>query len=45
MKFLKQATYVRYVIVKLSSFVQIHKEATSDSFLQRIIGKLKKTWN
>ena len=37
MKFLKQATYIRYVIAKLSKFVQISMLISSDSFLQRIL--------
>ena len=32
MKFLKQATYIRYVIAKLSKFVQICMQNSSDSF-------------
>ena len=42
MKFLKQSFYVRYVIAKLSKSVQINKLASSDSFLQRILRKLKR---
>ena len=41
MKFLKQATYIRYVIAKLSIFIQIKMQASSDCFLQRILWKLK----
>ena len=41
MKFLKQATYIRYVIAKLLKFIQIKMQASSDSFLQRILWKLK----
>ena len=36
MKFLKQATYIRYVLAKLSKYVQISTLTSSDSFLQRI---------
>ena len=45
MKFLKWATYIRYVIAKLSKFVQISMLASSDSFLQMILSKFKKDWN
>ena len=45
MKFLKQTIYIRYVIEKLSKFVQISTLTTPDSFLQRIPWKLKKAWN
>ena len=34
MKLLKQATYIRYVLAKLSKFVQINTQTSSDSFLQ-----------
>ena len=44
-KFLKQATYIRYVIAKLLKFVQITMLTSLDSFLQRILWKLKKAWN
>ena len=44
MKFLKQATYIRYVLAKLSKYVQISTLTSSDSFLQRIHWKLKRTW-
>ena len=37
MKFLNQATYIRYAIVKLSKFIQIDIQASSGSFLHRII--------
>ena len=36
-EFLKQATYIRHVIVKLSKFFQTSIQASSDSFLQRIL--------
>ena len=32
MKLLKQATYIRYVLAKLSKFVQISTQTSSDSF-------------
>ena len=41
MKFLKQTTYVSYVITKLSKSVQINKRTSSDSFIKRILWKLK----
>ena len=41
-EFLKQATYIRHVIAKLSKFVQISIEATLDSFLQKDSLKIKK---
>ena len=47
-KILKQATYItyiRYVIGKPSKSVQISTLTSSDSFLQRIPGKLKSTLN
>ena len=37
MKFLKQATYIRYVIAKLSKFVQISMLTSTESSLQRIL--------
>ena len=37
MKFLKQATYIKYVTTKLSKFIQIDKQASPDSFLQKIL--------
>ena len=37
MKFLKQSTYIRYVIAKLSKLVQINMVASLDSFLERIL--------
>ena len=33
MKFLKQATYIKYVVVKLSKFIETSMQASSDSFL------------
>ena len=45
MKLLKRAAYVRYVIAKLSKFVQISMQTSSDSFLQRILWEFKRTWN
>ena len=45
MKFLKQATYIRYVMVKLSKFVQISMLTSSGSFSQRVLWKLKRAWN
>ena len=44
-KFLKQATYIRYLIAKLSKFVQTSFQTSSNSFLQRILWKLKRAWN
>ena len=41
-KFLKQASYVRYVIAKLLRFVQISMQTYSEFFLQRILWKLKR---
>ena len=37
MKFLKQATYIRDVIEKLSKFVQISMHTSLDSFLERVL--------
>ena len=37
MKFLKEATYIRYVIAELSKFVQINMQTSLDSFLQKIL--------
>ena len=34
-----------YVIAKLSKFVQISMQTSSDFFLQRILWKLKRAWN
>ena len=42
MKFLKQSTYIRYLIAKLLKMVQMNMQASLDSFLQRILWKLKK---
>ena len=41
-KFLKQATYIRYVIPKLSKFVQISMLTSSDSFFTENSFKIKK---
>ena len=41
MKFLKQATYIRHVIAKLSKFVLISMQTSPDSLLERILCKLK----
>ena len=41
-KFLKQAIYITFVIAKLSKFFQISLQISSDSFLQRILWKLKR---
>ena len=43
--FLKQATYIRYILSKLSKSVQISTLTSSDSFLQRIAWKSKRAWN
>ena len=45
MKFLKQATYEIYVLGKLSKFVQVSTRTSWDLFLQRVLWKLKRTWN
>ena len=37
MKFLKEATHIRYVLGKLSKFVQISKQNSSDSFLLELV--------
>ena len=42
--FLKQTTYIRYVIAKLLKFVLISVQTSSDSFLQRILCKLERAW-
>ena len=42
MKFLKQATYIRNVIAKQSKFAQISMLTSTESFLQRILRKLKR---
>ena len=44
-KLLKEATYTRHVLAKLSKFVQISTLTSSDSFLQKIPWKLKKVWS
>ena len=41
-EFLKQATYIRHAIAKLSKFVQISMQASLDSFLQKDSLKIKK---
>ena len=45
MRFSKQVTYIRYLLAKLSKFVQISTLTSSDSFLQKIPWKLKKVWS
>ena len=40
MKILKPAIYIRHVIAKLSKFVQISVQTSSDSFSQRILWEL-----
>ena len=45
MKFFKPAPYIRYVIAKLSKFIQFDIPASWDSFLQMILWKLKRAWN
>ena len=40
MKFLKQSSYIQYVIAKLSKLGQISRLTFSDSFILRIIWKL-----
>ena len=42
---MKEAVYIRYVIVKLSEFIQINTQTSSDYFLQIIFSKLTRTWN
>ena len=37
MKYLKQATYIRYVIAKQSKFVQVSMLTSSEFFIQRIL--------
>ena len=37
MKFLKQATHIKYMIAKLSKFVQISMQTSLDSFLLSIL--------
>ena len=41
---LKQATYIRYVIANLPKFAQISTLTSAESFLQRILWKLKRAW-
>ena len=41
MKFLKQATYIRYILAKLSKPVQITKRTSSDFFTEDYL-KIKK---
>ena len=41
----KLLIYIRYIIAKLSRFVQISMQTSSHSFLQRILWKLKTTCN
>ena len=38
---MKKATYIRYVLAKLSKFVKLSPQTSSHSFLWRIIWKLK----
>ena len=45
MTFLKQAIDMRYVLAKLSKFVQISIQTSADSFLKKIPWKLKRSWN
>ena len=45
MKFLKQATYIRYVIAKLLKFFHISMQTFLDSFLQRIRWKSRRPWS
>ena len=42
---MKQATYERYVLAKLSKFVQINTQALLDSILQRSLWKSKRAQN
>ena len=42
MKFLKQATYIRYVITNLSKFVQISKVTSTESFFTEDSLKIRK---
>ena len=42
MKFLEQATCIRYVLAKLSKFIQISTQTSLYSFLKRILWKLKR---
>ena len=41
---LKKATYIRYVIAKLSKFSQVSIMISTESSLQRILWKLKRVW-
>ena len=45
MELLKQTTYIRYVLAKLSKIVQISTQTSSDSLLHRILRKSKWAWN
>ena len=45
MKILKQATNARYTVAKPLKFVQISMQSSSDSFLLRMLLKLKRAWN
>ena len=45
MKFLRQATYMRYVIPNPCKLAQISTQVSIDCFLQRIFSNLKGTWN
>ena len=38
----KQITYIRYVLAKLSKFVQFNTQTSSDSFLQRFFENWKR---
>ena len=43
--FLKQPTYIRYVIPNLSKFIQINMLTSTEYILQRILWNLKRAWN
>ena len=45
LNFLKQGTYNRYLLVKLSKFVQISTLTFSDSFFTEDSLKIKRAWN
>ena len=45
MKYLKHATYIKYVIAKLSQFIQITMLTSTESSLQIIVLKLSRVWN
>ena len=45
MKFLKQATYIRYVLAKLSKSAQITTQTSSDFFFTKDYLKIKRVWN